>query len=99
MNDIARPAPSMTDDVSAARTKLTVQSLSRELVHLSGAATYRGVRLMRRLDRLNSAVSLGLVPVDPRSALALARLLGPRIPLSTSTPDGDSVVPSRREVS
>jgi hypothetical protein len=40
---------------------------------------HHGIRLIwGRLDRLRSVATLGLVLVDPRSALLVARLLGPR---------------------
>lgn len=44
-------------------------------------AASAGIRLTwRRLDRLESAATLGMVLATPRTALLMARTLGPRIP-------------------
>jgi hypothetical protein len=44
-------------------------------------AASAGIRLRwRRLDRLESAATLGLVLASPRTALLMARTFGPRIP-------------------
>jgi hypothetical protein len=99
MNHITRPPLSTTDDAaSATRTKPTVQSLPRLVADLRGTANDPGVRLPRRtLDRLNSAATLGLIFVAPRSALLVARVLGPRILPSTSTSVGQASPATRRQ--
>jgi hypothetical protein len=99
MNDITRPALLATDDAaSPTRMKPVVQSLPRPVMDPPGSTDIRDVRLTRRtLDRLDSVVALGLILVAPRSALVLARLLGPRIPPLTSTSVGRRSAATRRQ--
>jgi hypothetical protein len=84
MNDTARPPLFTTSAApSAAPPALTVQSLPRRVADPPGAANERGVRLAwRRLVRLASATTLGVILASPRTALLITSMLGPRIPLS-----------------
>jgi len=82
MNDIGRP-PLFTTSAAASPTPtaLSVQSRPRRVADVPGTASERGIRLTwRRLDRLSSAVTLGVILASPRSALLIDRTLGPRIP-------------------
>jgi hypothetical protein len=82
MNDIASPPLSTTSATSSTSlSRLTARSLPRRVADLSGTASDEGVRLTwRRLDRLTSAATLGVILASPRTALLTARELGPRIP-------------------
>jgi hypothetical protein len=82
MNDIASPPLSTTSATASATPRtLTAQSLPRRVADLSGTGSDRGVRLTwRRLDRLASAATLGVILASPRTALLTARMLGPRMP-------------------
>jgi hypothetical protein len=87
MNDIGQPLLSTPADAApATATKLAVPSLPRKVADPPVTADDRGIRLTwRRLDRLASAATLGMVLVSPRTTLLMARILGPRIPPSGST--------------
>jgi hypothetical protein len=80
MNHTIRSALPTTDHAPpATRTKPTVQSLLRWVTDHLATANDRSIRLTwQRLDRSTSVATLGLILVDPRTALEVARALGPR---------------------
>jgi hypothetical protein len=51
----------------------------------------------RRLDRLASAATLGMILASPRAALLVDRTLGPRIPSSAAVRSSPCTEMRRRE--
>jgi hypothetical protein len=100
MNDTARsPLFSTSAAASATPTTLPVQPLPRRVADLPGAASEPGIRVpWRRLDRLASAATLGLILASPETALQVARTLGPRIPSLAPAPSHARAATPRREV-
>jgi hypothetical protein len=100
MNDIARqPLTTVDDAASAVCTKPVLQSVGGRVADPPSTAADRGVRLTwRKLDRVASAATLGMVLVSPRTALLMARMLGPRIPPSAPASPSSSAATRRREI-
>jgi hypothetical protein len=99
MNHISRPPLSTNRSAaSLTRTKPTIQSLPVRVPDQAASADDQGVRLTwRRLDRLASAVTLGMVLASPRSALLTIEMLGPRIPPSSPTSTTHAGTAMRRQ--
>jgi len=99
MNDIARPNSSLTGDApSGAPAALTLKSVTRRVADPPVSIDDRGVRLTwRRLDRVATAATLGMVLVSPQTALLMARMLGPRIPPTTGARSSFNTSSTRRQ--
>jgi hypothetical protein len=98
MNDIARSnSPSTGDPPSDAPATLAVKFSTRRLADPPVSIDDRVVRLTwRRLDRVATAATLGMVLVAPQTALLMARMLGPRIP-PTAAASSSATTSTRRQ--
>lgn len=90
MNDTGQPPHSTTrSSAQAIRTNPERPSAAHPIPH-EPTADDQGVLLAwRRLDRLASAATLGVVLASPRTALLTVEFLKPRDQPSTTTPRGD----------
>jgi hypothetical protein len=100
MNHITRQPPSPHPITSSAtRTTPEVDPPRRQGNDQPSRADRPGIHLTwRKLDRLESAATLGMILASPRSALVMLDRLGSRIPPSTDTavPPPKAVTSRRR---
>jgi hypothetical protein len=87
MNHITRqPRSADPTTTSATRATPTAETPRRPDDDQPSAADRPGIRLTwRKLDRLESAATLGMILASPRSALVMLDRLGSRIPPSSAT--------------